>query len=290
LDTWIENSVNINLEILSLITHFSNGYRKRKHFSPSDVRAKRQRDQRLALRKKLETGEGDKTYLELAKEAMDQQGEQEAVFLEREANFQRDLDESEFKELVAQDEISKLEEKLNKEKFKNEALSHQLTNASTTVSAVDPEFLFRLASGSPTPAVLLDVVQNSFPARVAVLDTAHESAKQSQTFEHVERLSTLLRRLCTDYYDELERGGDSKARNVFTNHEFAAQESETVQNSEVLRSHRTFKYRNEQVCMLRHLKIGVANTVETTIRVHFHWDSEKKRIVIGHCGPHLPLA
>ncbi len=25
----------------------------------------------------------------------------------------------------------------------------------------------------------------------------------------------------------------------------------------------------------------------TTIRVHFHWDAATKRVVVGHCGPHL---
>jgi hypothetical protein len=39
--------------------------------------------------------------------------------------------------------------------------------------------------------------------------------------------------------------------------------------------------------MLRHLKIGVGDDLTKTIRVHFHWDADREKIVIGHCGEHL---
>jgi len=39
--------------------------------------------------------------------------------------------------------------------------------------------------------------------------------------------------------------------------------------------------------MLRHLKIGVGSGTATGLRIHFHWDSVRRRIVIGYCGQHL---
>jgi hypothetical protein len=53
---------------------------------------------------------------------------------------------------------------------------------------------------------------------------------------------------------------------------------------------RTFEYEGEQVEMFRHLKIGVDDDATKTIRVHFHWDAERERIVIAYCGEHLPVA
>jgi hypothetical protein len=57
-----------------------------------------------------------------------------------------------------------------------------------------------------------------------------------------------------------------------------------------MRRRRTFAYEGEQVEMFRHLKIGIEANVAKTIRVHFHWDSERENIVIGYCGEHLSVA
>ena len=40
--------------------------------------------------------------------------------------------------------------------------------------------------------------------------------------------------------------------------------------------------------MFQHLKIGRKADQRQTIRVHFAWDDDSGRIVIGHCGKHLP--
>ena len=50
---------------------------------------------------------------------------------------------------------------------------------------------------------------------------------------------------------------------------------------------RTFDYVGTQVEMFRHLKIGVDDDPTRTIRVHFHWDGDRQKIVIGYCGEHL---
>ena len=59
--------------------------------------------------------------------------------------------------------------------------------------------------------------------------------------------------------------------------------------NKALRRQREFVYQGKPVEMLRHLKIGVGDDVTKTIRVHFHWDAEREKIVIGYCGEHLRL-
>ena len=85
-------------------------------------------------------------------------------------------------------------------------------------------------------------------------------------------------------------GGDNQARTVFGKSEYAAKESETVMGSKAMRRERTFEYEGEQVEMFRHLKIGVDDDATRTIRVHFHWDSDREKIVIGYCGEHLSVS
>jgi hypothetical protein len=57
--------------------------------------------------------------------------------------------------------------------------------------------------------------------------------------------------------------------------------SETVMANQTMRRLRTFAYEGEQVEMFRHLKIGIEAYVAKTIRVHFHWNSERE-----NPGPH----
>ena len=97
-------------------------------------------------------------------------------------------------------------------------------------------------------------------------------------------------RLVTTYRDALNDGGDSKARLVFGKSEYAAKESERVMAHKAMRRQRTFDYDGTQVEMFRHLKIGVDDDPTRTIRVHFHWDGDRQKIVIGHCGEHLPVS
>jgi hypothetical protein len=123
-----------------------------------------------------------------------------------------------------------------------------------------------------------------------VLDSAKESARDMDRFEHGRRLLDMLRRLVTDYRSRLIEGGDNEARKVFGNNECAAKESETVMGNQAMRRLRTFWYEGEQIEMVRHLKIGIEANAVKTIRVHFHWDSEHEKIVIGYCGEHLAVA
>jgi hypothetical protein len=141
-----------------------------------------------------------------------------------------------------------------------------------------------------TPEECLQGLIAMHPDRIKVLPSAWMSSAESESFKDGRELWDLLLTLARSYYDDMNSssGGDTVARNHFGT-SFAAQESEKVKSSKKLIKYRTFDDEGEDRVMLRHLKIGVKDAVTETIRVHFDWDHQSKKIIIGHCGPHLPL-
>jgi hypothetical protein len=47
-------------------------------------------------------------------------------------------------------------------------------------------------------------------------------------------------------------------------------------------------YKGETIDASRHIRLGRAFDPRYTLRLHFHWDVEDKRIVVHHAGEHLP--
>ena len=156
----------------------------------------------------------------------------------------------------------------------------------------NPEPLLKFAAHKeePSPLDCIENIEKFYGDRCTVLDSARGSAREMTRFIHGRDLLDLLMRLVTTYRDGLMDGGDSKARLVFGKSEYAAKESETVMANKAMRRQRTFDYDGTQVEMFRHLKIGVDDDPTRTIRVHFHWDGDRKRIVIGYCGEHFPVS
>ena len=108
LECMLSEKVNISHEILSLITHTTNGFKKRKHFSPTDVRAKRQKDQRIKLKQKFEEITVDGEFQLLAEQAFQQLEEQDQLFDKERAEFQKTIDSLELQTLEQDDEITGL--------------------------------------------------------------------------------------------------------------------------------------------------------------------------------------
>jgi hypothetical protein len=78
IDELKSHNLNVLHELLSRVTHTTNGKYRKEHFSPTDVRAKRQKDQRVALVNKVSTlteGSDYKMLLEEAMEELDRQQE-----------------------------------------------------------------------------------------------------------------------------------------------------------------------------------------------------------------------
>ena len=185
--------------------------------------------------------------------------------------------------------------------FEVENLKHNLQNqkASRAVSeAITPEDRQSLAKitslphADARPAHCLRALAIIYPDRVRLLPTAISSAEDAESFQYVQQLWALLQKLVTSYYVTLSNGGagDAAARSVFGKSEFSAKESETVASSSRLLNYRRFTDGEQTRTMLRHLKIGVKDSNSESIRVHFDWAADEKKLVIGHCGPHLPLS
>ncbi|MEZ4449877.1 MAG: hypothetical protein R3B09_10400 [Nannocystaceae bacterium] len=144
--------------------------------------------------------------------------------------------------------------------------------------------------GDPTPEQCLEVLMCLYGERVAILESARDSARRAEGFKHGERLLDLLVRLATDYWRRMvDGGGDAQAKEVFGDRAFAAKESRTAMDNDRARRERTFVHRGERHVMWRHLRIGASDTTEDSIRVHFDWLADERQILIGHCGEHLYL-
>jgi hypothetical protein len=92
-------------------------------------------------------------------------------------------------------------------------------------------------------------------------------------------------------YREARLAGQSDVAGiqVFGANTFAARESDGIDKSPSARRTRTLCYRCQEVVMWQYLKIGVKDSVNRTLRIHFLWDPEAGKVVIGHCGKHLPV-
>ncbi len=126
-----------------------------------------------------------------------------------------------------------------------------------------------------------------FPDRVVVLDTAIQSANESLAFKYTEKAFELLWKLINDYWTELNKGGGDRAKEIFGNSAYAQNEGDTLSNEGKRR--RAFNFGGRELIMLKHLKIGVKDSVSETLRIHFEWLADENKIIIGHCGKHLDV-
>lgn len=283
---------NIIGEILSIITHTTNGHRKRIHFSPTDVRAKRQKDHREFLRKKYSELKQSGNYEELLNEAFEQIDSYDSTIEALKDEHQQIVEALEIAKIEIEYEKDSLQEIIRSDKYTISELKRQLGSSSNSDQSLDAEFIQILTRGlvqDPSPEECLNLVAAIYPSRITLLDSALSSARDSIAFKHGRKLLGLLFKLATEYIDSLSQGGDSKAKSIFGK-SYSANESETVERSPELSKLRQFNYENKKIYMFKHLKIGVADNVLETIRVHFYWDSQNSTVVIGYCGPHLPIA
>ncbi len=189
-----------------------------------------------------------------------------------------------------EDEKLDIDSQLRSANYRIKEISRSSTSNGEESELVNALLIFACQQDSPAPADVLKLIESVYPERCVVLDSAHDSAADMHQFGHGRRLLDMLRRLMTEYYEAIQTGGDNQARKVFSADEYSATESETVINSKTLREARAFYFDGKPIEMFRHLKIGKADDLRKTIRVHFAWLHENRKIVIGHCGEHLPIS
>jgi hypothetical protein len=278
---WLTAGLTTENELLSLLTHRTNFALARQHVSMETVReAKLRRDLAKRRQEAIKTGENAE-YVALLEEA-DAQNTHSIGHLETLVESLEDTTERQ------QDDIRRLE-------FELEALKATLAASHTRRAQTDngalplslAEAFAGAFAGKATPEQSLAVVATLFPERLVVLESAWNSAKESASFRHGEKAFELLWKLANAYWTALDSGApDSQARQCFGN-AYAAKESESVMNNRRARRLRTFSYKGADLAMMRHLKIGVKDSITETLRIHFEWDADDRRLVLGHCGPHL---
>lgn len=207
------------------------------------------------------------------------------------------------KELIAKDrEISDLRlqvesiasEKLNLEST-IDGLKYSLSGKQSSLmedeqlSTILPlrEAVSSLVNKTNTLQQSLVLISVLFPDRVVVLDTAIQSANESLAFKYTEKAFELLWKLINDYWTELNKGGGDRAKEIFGNSAYAQNEGDTLSNEG--RRRRAFNFGGRELIMLKHLKIGVKDSVSETLRIHFEWLADENKIIIGHCGKHLDV-
>ena len=193
--------------------------------------------------------------------------------------------------------LAREKEYLSKEKFSLSGRIDHLENALRSSEDYRDNdradlLLGILRSGNPpSPIQCLEIIESCYADKCEILESAKLSAKKYTNFSRGFILLDNLIKLVDEYRTCLLSGkGDAEAKSCFPTDVFASDESETVKNNSKLRGMRTFIYQDDQVEMFRHLKIGVSHDSKLIIRVYFHWDNERKKIILGHCGKHLPIS
>lgn len=276
---------SLSAYLLSLITHHTNVPLSRRQVTLEGVTNLKLK-QRLAERKAaLASREG-------ISELQDELGlvwEENDALIERIAELEIEKDSVEIEAYSLAADKEELEDQIRALKFKSRRNGYVSTRPEKCSEEVLGLLEFACRSDKPTPRDCLELIESIFSDRCEVLPSAFKSAEEVEDFAQARRLLDMLRRLMTSYIEAIKEGGDNKAMEVFTNSEYAANESETVMSSPALRQKRIFSRNGQEVCMFRHLKIGKADDTRKTIRLHFAWLPDEEKIIIGYCGEHLPI-
>lgn len=270
--------------VLGRVSHNTNVPRQKNRIRPEGVRT-------LATRQSLERRIADLALKpdEALRSELGMVYEELTTLTSQLEKSQQDKESLEFSLLENEDRISDLEKQL-----KTAAYNQSQQNVSLVDLDDDKDFssdLVRVVTDPrwPTPEACLELLSKLYPRRLLVLPSAYESSRKVSAFSQSRRLLHMLNRLVTEYLPKFMSGGDTEARSTFTNNEFASRESDTVVNSKQFLAYRVFSVDGVEVQMLKHLKVGVADDPTSTVRVHFEIDQDRRRVIIGHCGTHLPL-
>ncbi len=267
--------------LLATLCHRMNELLSRSQITPEAVRAARHRAElavaHASARSAKSAAEVENLYRLVDK---DQREEIEQLKRER-VDLVRQLNEARDQVFSAQSELEGLKGQLTRDSQRpspREA-SGNLSGQRAVMDSIGEDG-FKLQHA-------LDFIADAYRDRIAVLESAKASARDSAKFNDVPKALELLCRLCSTYWQSLANGeGDAQARAIFGN-AFSARDSEGVEGNKRAKELRTFIYRGRPLHMVSHLKIGRKDSVAETWRLYFHWDAASQVIVIGHCGRHL---
>ena len=275
-----DSGLTIESEVLAAITHRANLPYSWRHISTEAVSQAILRGQLARMIDRAKSSDDLTEYVALLQEADKElrSKDDESIKL-REAIEAREI---EVRKLQA--DISGLKHSLSGRQSGSDAVDSNLESALTPLR----EAIISVLNEEPSLEQSLELIAALFPERLVVLDAAFDSAKESDRggFRYGNKAFELLSKLAVDYWKALSDGkGDQQAKSVFGQNGYAANESSVLSNDG--RRRRTFSYRGRDFLMEKHLKHGVKDSVAETLRIHFEWIANEKKIVVGHCGKHL---
>jgi hypothetical protein len=276
----IDSGKSVESEILAIITHQTNVPYSWRHISMNFVRQAVLRAKLKRAARAAHSSEEFAAYealLDEAEDSLDKKDEEIRTLQEANEILLANLEEAQAKTDALTYALSG---SVGRAEIESDAAKEALAPLRDTIQAI--------SEGKPSLEQVLRLAAVLFSDRIVVLDSAIESAKESDRggFLHGVRALELLVKLSTAYWSSLVTGtGDHQAKNVFGKNVFAAKEAETLSNQG--RRRRTFDVYGKSALMEKHLKIGVKNSSAETLRIHFDWLGPQQKIVIGHCGKHL---
>ena len=137
----------------------------------------------------------------------------------------------------------------------------------------------------------LNAIKKLLPDSLKILPEADKSAKDHEKFTNIDQLFELLWKLGTDFQERMRPEGSRSSeivQAVFSKGQYAPYSSK--KNKGGKRKCPTVKYKGKTIEMDEHLKIGGGGEgapENSCLRIHFSWDVESKKVLIGHCGKHL---
>lgn len=267
-------------EILAIITHQTNSRHLLRHTSPNTVSQaifQARTSQLLQRSKDSDQSEELKEYVELLQIA-DQDIRIKDQTL---ASIRQDHEDLADQLRIMENHIDSLKYALN------DKTAEQTVGPGHDLSAVR-EAIATIISGNPTLQQVIQVIGALYPDRIVVLPSALDSARESDRggFRHGHRAYTMLTTFADGYWQALASGkGDQIAKACFGYNAFSSNEGEGLTADGNRR--RSFAYNGTVYRMIKHLKYGVKDSLADTLRIHYEWIAEEKRLVIGHCGKHL---
>jgi len=171
----IESGAHPLQSILSQITHATNGFNKKKHFSPTSVRAKRQKDQRVLLKNRFEKLSENTEFQELAEQAFAQLEEQEMFVELLKQQHEQEIEEQLMSCIEAQDALDKAstDYHLLDMRFKELQSNTNKKGKSIIVHGAEPE----LYNGEFVD-LIIEMVKTS-------LDSAKQNSRKQHLFQDI---------------------------------------------------------------------------------------------------------
>lgn len=277
IDDLIEDGKSVESEILAAVTHRTNLPYSWRHISLDVVNQAILRGQLSRSIQNAKQNDESAEYVALLVEADNEIRSKDNEV----ANLRLDMEERDSEARKLQADIAGLKHALSGRQSTSETNENEVSALSPLRDAVSA-----LVTGDPTLEQSLTLISALFPDRIVVLETAYDSAQESRGFRYGKKAFDLLWNLANGYWGALASGqGDMHAKSVFGHNAYAQNEGEVLSSDGKKR--RTFMYGGRDLEMNKHLKVGIKDSAAETLRIHFEWLADEKRIVIGHCGKHL---